>query len=170
MPSDQQRAEETRRCRTLHSPLPSFPAGETGSLGPAKRQHSRGGHTGVHHRHSETSHTICQGYGSILASGLTEVTPIYRRRDETDNRTWFIRFIFLEAARWSTCLVFKTSSHYVLQAGLELMVLLPRNAGMYRKEDTTACGMAQGWDKKAREHSSSKQLSSGSPGRPQAGF
>lgn len=56
------------------------------------------------------------------------------------------------------------------QAGLELMVLLPRNAGMYRKEDTTACGMAQGWDKKAREHSSSKQLSSGSPDRPQAGF
>lgn len=57
---------------------------------------------------------------------LTEVTPIYRRKDETDNRTWFIWFIFLEAARWSTCLAFKISSHYVLQAGLELMVLLKR--------------------------------------------
>lgn len=127
MPSDQQRAEETRRCQTLHSPLPSFPAGETGSLGPAKRQHCRVGHVGVHHRNSETSHTICQGYRSILASGLTEVTPIYRRKDETDNRTWFI---FLKTARWSTCLVFKISSHYVLQDGLELMVLLPRNAGI----------------------------------------
>lgn len=67
---------------------------------------------------------------------------------------WFLRQVLTMCSKlvwnsWSSCL---------------------DNAGMYRKEDTTACGMAQGWDKKAREHSSSKQLSSGAPGRPQAGF